>query len=271
LLSGSGESKFIIEYTAEAQSHPDPLPSLLTDKSGPLKQRSLLEWNIPGNLYAGDNIASPGSSRILPASAGTISPQSVRKARDICVIPEENLNHPISLDTDDEEGHPFDHMGHDVGDEDDGGEGEDEDEDQHLDSEHAVKHKRQTLSHAVKDQYEKHLKYLKQTPYGSKPYLYEVHHIFWLPHQANFFILSRPNKPRPSQLYNYRWFYWDPDHLVEGGLKCPNCNAHLHHHGFTWPRHVVDLQNVFYMIGQCYHCPQCKNPKSNEKTITFNS
>jgi hypothetical protein len=185
----------------------------------------------------------------------------------MCVIPDEDPNHSISLDTDDEEGYPFDHMGDGVGDEDDGG----EDEGQELGSENAARLKRQPLPPVVKDQYEKHLKYLRQTPHGSKPYLYEVHQTFWLPHQANFFILNRPNKPRPSQLYNYRWFYWDPDHLVEGGLKCPNCCAHLHRHGYTQPRRVVDLQNVFYMIGQRHRCPQCKNPKSNEKTITFNS
>ncbi len=34
---------------------------------------------------------------------------------------------------------------------------------------------------------------------------------------------------------------------------------------------MVDLENVFYMIGQHHRCPQCKNPKSNEQSITFNS
>jgi len=82
----------------------------------------------------------------------------------MCIIPDEDPNHPISLETDDEEGHPFDHMGDGVGDEDDGG--EDEDEGQQLGSGTAVRHNRQPLPPAVKDQYDKHLAYLRQTPHG---------------------------------------------------------------------------------------------------------
>ena len=75
------------------------------------------------------------------------------------------------------------------------------------------------LPPAVKDEYDKHLEYLKQTcgP-QSKPQLYERLQTFWLPQKANYFLLNGTTKPRPSQLYNHRWFYWDPDHLVEGGL-----------------------------------------------------
>jgi hypothetical protein len=40
----------------------DPLPSLITDKSGPLRQHSLFEWSIPGNPNVGDSAASTGSS-----------------------------------------------------------------------------------------------------------------------------------------------------------------------------------------------------------------
>ena len=195
----------------------------------------------------------------LPAtSAAADVSQHVRKTRDQCVIPDEDPERTILLDVDDDEGHPFDLMGDGEGDEHDGG--EDEDGQEHSASFlPATGHKaHRSLPPAVKDQYEKHLKYLRQTPHGSKPYLYEVLQTFWLPHQANFFILNRSNKPCPSQLYNYRWFYWDPDHLVEGGLKCPNCSAHLHHHGFTQPRRVVDLENAFYLIGQRHRCPQCK-------------
>lgn len=91
---------------------------------------------------------------------------------------------------------------------------------------------------AVKDQYDKHLEFLRQTSgSGSMPWLYGTLQTFWLPHHANFFIMNKATKPHPSQLYNYHWFYWDPDHLVEGGLKCPNCSAHLHCHGFTRAQH----------------------------------
>ena len=150
-----------------------------------MRQRSLFEWNIPGNPHARDSIASPRSSSLPPAPAGTIAPQSVRKTRDMCVIPDEDPNHPISFDMDDEEGHPFDLMGDGVGDEDDGG--EDEDEGQELGSETVLRHKRQPLPPAVKDQYDKHLEYLRQTPHGSKPRLYEVHHTFMVTSSGKLF------------------------------------------------------------------------------------
>jgi hypothetical protein len=103
------------------------------------------------------------------------------------------------------------------------------------------------------------------------PHLYERDQTFWLPQTSNYFILHRTTKPRPSQLYNPRFFYWDPDCLLEGGLKCPLCKASLRHHGYARPRRVVDLENCFYMIGQRHICPQCKNPKTNEHSVTFNS
>jgi hypothetical protein len=114
------------------------------------------------------------------------------------------------------------------------------------------------LPPAVKDAYQKALEYLRQTSGPkSKPKLYEVLQTFWIPQKANFFLLHGKSKPCPEQLYNYRWFYWDPDHLVEGGLKCPNCNNPLDHHGFTRPRRVVDLEDVYYMIGQRHLCRHC--------------
>ena len=255
----------------------NPRPSLLTDKSGPLRQHSIFEWNIPGNTHIGS--ADLGSSTLsghmgsVPAStAGQALLQSVERAHNQCIIPDEDPNRVISLDGDDEEGHPFDLMGDGVGDEDDGGEDESDQQELHNGPGTAVGHKTQrTLPPAIKDEYERHLDYLKQTPHGSKPCLYEINQTFWLPHQANFFILNRSSKPYPAQLYNHRWFYWDPDHLVEGGLKCPNCGAKLHRHGFSRPRCVVDLQNVFYMIGQRHRCPKCRHPKTNEHSITFNS
>ena len=243
----------------------------MTDKSGPLRQRNLFEWNLPGNLNIGGGTTSTGSSLHPTVSSDSTGSQDVRKTGQQ-VIPDEDPHHAILLDRDDEEGDPFDLMGDGVGDEFDGGENEDEDEESGG-HESAPKHRgRQSLPPAVKDQYDKHLEFLKQgSGPGSMPRLYAVHQTFWLPHQANFFIMKNATKPRPSELYNHRWFYWDPDHLVEGGLKCPNCETHLHRHGFTRPRRVVDLEAVFYMIGQRHHCPHCRNAKTNEKSVTFNS
>lgn len=219
-----------------------------------------MEWNIPGHLHTGSG--DPGSSTVsgsigsvTASTAGHASLQSVERAHNQCIIPDGDPDCVISLDGDDEEGHPFDLMGDGMGDEDYRGEDESDQQELHSGPGTAVRHKTQrTLPPAVKDEYERHLDYLKQTPHSSKPHLYEINQTFWLPHKANFFILNRSSKPYPAQLYNHQWFYWDPDHLVEGGFKCPNCGAKLHHHGFTCPRRVVDLQNVFYMIGKCHRC-----------------
>ena len=246
---------------------PDPRPLLMTNKDGPSRQRSLFEWNIAGHPHAEGDASNSGMS----ALPGTSSLQNVR-TQNQCVIPDEDPNRGLSLDSIDEEGDHFDLMGEGIGDEDDGGEDEEE-QDFNADSEPAQKHKtRQPLPSAVKDEYDKHLSYLKQTSGPrAKPRLYETLQTFWLPQKANFFLLNGSKKPRPSQLYNHRWFYWDPDHLVEGGLRCPNCSSHLHRHGFTRPRRVVDLQDVFYMIGQRHRCPTCRNPNTNECSLTFNS
>jgi hypothetical protein len=203
----------------------DAHPSLITSKSGPSRQRSIFEWNITGNVHARSEETDPS----IVYSAGpfrSVTVQIVKKAQDQCVIPDEDPNCPISLDQDDEEGDSFDLMGDGVGNEDDGG--EEEDNVYEHGETTAKPRNQQSLPAAVKDEYDRHLEYLKQTPSGFKPCLYENLHTFWLPYQANFFLLNRSNKPHPSQLYNHCWLYWDPDHLVEGGLKCPNCSAHLH-------------------------------------------
>jgi hypothetical protein len=242
---------------------------MLTDKSGPSRQRSIFEWNIPGNHHIRTD-SSNTSSVPPPQSSGSASSHCHRERQSICILPDEDPDRPISLDHLDEEGDPFDLMGDGVGEEDDGG--EDEVEEQSSSSEPPMRSRNyQSLPPAVKDTYDQHLEYLKQTPSGSKPRLYEVHNTFWLPHKDNFFFLNKSNKPRPTQLYNHRWFYWDPDHLVDGGLRCPNCEAHLHRHGYTRPRRVVSLEDVFYMIGQRHRCPQCRHPKTNERSRTFNS
>jgi len=161
------------------------------------------------------------------------------------MVPEEDPNQRICLDFDDEEGDHFDLMGDGVGDEDDGGE-----EENHT-ATSGSQRTHHSLPPAVQEAYEKHKQYLKQVA-GPKsiPHLYAIHQTFWVPQKSNYFILNGSKKPQPSQLYGHRWFYWDPDYLVEGGFQCPNCRAHLHRHGFTRPRRVVDLHDVFYMIGQ---------------------
>ena len=75
-------------------------------------------------------------------------------------------------------------MGAGIGDEDHGGEEEEDDPSSDSASRPKVPW---SLPPAVKDEYERHLEYLRQTPPGSKPRLYETLQTFWLPHQLNFY------------------------------------------------------------------------------------
>lgn len=95
--------------------------------------------------------------------------------------------------------------------------------------------------------------------------------LFGCHQKNNYFKLHGTAQPSVASLCNHRFFYWDPDYLVNGGLKCPCCGSKLKCHGFTRPRQVVDLHDCFYMIGQRHLCPKCKNEKSGEISVTFNS
>ena len=232
---------------------------------------SLLDFNIPGNPRISEASSPIGMSRQLPSQ---LHQSRQHKTRDQCIIPDEDPARSILGDVNDEEGGYFDYMGEGEGDEDDGGEdGGDEEDDGDVIADSASRQRAvKPLPPAVKDAYQKALEFLKQTSGPkSKPKLYEVLQTFWIPRKANYFLLHGKSKPCPEQLYNYRWFYWDPDHLVEGGLKCPNCNNPLDRHGFTRPRRVVDLEDVYYMIGQRHLCRHCHHPRTNKRSVTFNS
>lgn len=220
-----------------------------------------MEFDIPGNPRISEFSSVQSQFHQSPSQP---DPHYQRKTRDQCIIPDEDPTRPISGDVEDEEGGYFDYMGEGEGDEDDGGE---EEEDVGSASQKPAK----PLPPAVKNGYQNALEFLKQTGPNSKPKLYETLQTFWIPRKANYFLLHGKSKPYPEQLYNYRWFYWDPDHLVEGGLKCPTCNNPLHRHGFTRPRRVVDLEDVYYMIGQRHLCRHCRHPRTNELSVTFNS
>ena len=131
---------------------------------------------------------------------------------------------------------------------------------------------RQWLPPIVNEAYHNHLEYIKKTKGADcKPRLYAVDGTFWLSRQANFFIIHGSSKPRPSQLYAPRFFYWDPEHLIQGSLLCPKCCSPLQRLQFTRPRRVVDLEDCYYIIGQRHRCPKCKNPRSGKHTVTYNS
>jgi hypothetical protein len=140
----------------------------------------------------------------------------------------------------------MDGLGQGEGNEDDGG----EPEDQMGDEEVSTSRVHKPLSPAVHDTYQKHLHVLKETARHHPRSIYDTLGTFWLPQRSGYFILHGALKPRPTHMYNPQFFYWDPDLLVEGGLRCPVCRTSLQRHGYTRPRRVVDLEICFYMIGQ---------------------
>lgn len=83
---------------------------------------------------------------------------------------------------------------------------------------------------------------------------------FTLPHHDNFFLLSPPTPPKPEQLYNHRWFFWDPMALSGKTLSCPCCSKTLTQNGFpAQPRRVAGIDESWFLIGQRYRCraPGC--------------
>ncbi|KAF8078294.1 hypothetical protein FPV67DRAFT_1402915 [Lyophyllum atratum] len=101
------------------------------------------------------------------------------------------------------------------------------------------------------------------------PPLYRNHQ-FWFSKPAKFFVLQDINTLSPQRMYDARFFLWDPECLVPGGIVCPNkgCGARLRRHSeIRRPRRVVDLGSTFWIIGYRYRCGQCKPPRS----VTFRS
>lgn len=101
------------------------------------------------------------------------------------------------------------------------------------------------------------------------PALYAKQQTFWFPKIATFFLL-RMGKQLPQDLYDVRWFLWDPLCLVP--IPCPHCRKTLVRHGqISRPRRCVDFQGLFFIIGFRYRCPNCKHPSSGLPNVTFHS
>ncbi|PPR06280.1 hypothetical protein CVT24_000821 [Panaeolus cyanescens] len=102
------------------------------------------------------------------------------------------------------------------------------------------------------------------------PKLYSQEQTFWYPQKSTYFILQSPNAC-PIDLYNPRFFVWDPQALHKD-IPCPQCACTLHRHGVAkHPRRCVDSTSSFWIIGYVYRCPRCVNPKSKKTTVTFRS
>ncbi|KAJ7099007.1 ribonuclease H-like domain-containing protein [Mycena epipterygia] len=142
----------------------------------------------------------------------------------------------------------------------------DDDEDDDTGKSNSVKslHKRQPLPSWLQTAYKEKLK--------EASLLYSDHQTFWFPQKSTYFLLCR--RPiSPVNLYNPRFFYWDPELLCRpSGIPCPTCGKKLVRHGWiARPRRCVDLYQTFWMIGYRYRCPECTNPTSGKTTVTFNS
>jgi len=114
------------------------------------------------------------------------------------------------------------------------------------------------------------IQFLKRTDTNRYPLLYRTHGTFWLPQKAAWFNMIQSPHVDPTKVYNPRFFYWDPIHLV--AIKCPICRSkNLTRHGgiFEWPRRCVDLEGCFWLIGARYCCTKC--PKNKGTSITFMS
>ncbi|KIK49704.1 hypothetical protein GYMLUDRAFT_183788, partial [Collybiopsis luxurians FD-317 M1] len=107
------------------------------------------------------------------------------------------------------------------------------------------------------------------------PPLYRDNKTFYFPRHSSYFILRDApfsEYPNPAQLYDYAFFLWDPECLVQTGIPCPKCHTKLQRHGHIHcPRRFVDFEQTVWMIGYRYRCPTCLNPNSGNKTVTFRS
>lgn len=108
------------------------------------------------------------------------------------------------------------------------------------------------------------------------PRLYSELKTFWYPSPSAIFQLRNTEDLKPADVYEPRFFYWDPQPLVRNAsIGCPNqgCNSKLVRNGnIAAPRRVVGLDELYWLVGVRYRCPTCINPKTRkEGKISFNS
>jgi hypothetical protein len=120
-------------------------------------------------------------------------------------------------------------------------------------------------------QFREHVEASNKRNHSKLPPLYADHQTFWFPSRSSFFVLCG-QQVMPQHLFTPRFFLWDPEPLVFGGIPCPKCGMRLMRHGhITHPRRCVDLYDTFWIIGYRYRCGKCQNPASKKTTITYNS
>lgn len=196
------------------------------------------------------------------------------------VVPEEDTEHNIEVLDDEvcENDDEYDEFLTDGagGDSEDGDEEENEDLREFRDDGSQVNAgtpsaKRRPLPGWLKDAFEQKLDDSRLRGDDKLPALYRDHKTFWFPTTSPFFRL-RTTAPKPQDLFTPLFFLWDPLPLCPVGIPCPKCNTSLRRHcEINRPRRCVDINQTFWLIGYRYRCPNCVNPISGKKSVTFRS
>lgn len=109
----------------------------------------------------------------------------------------------------------------------------------------------------------------KQRDDNGLPPLYQKS-TFWFPNRSPYFILRSQRHVSPHDLYNPKFFLWDPHALYK--IPCPGCHRTLHRHQhIPRPRRCVDVNSTFWIIGYRYRCRNCFNPRTGLQSVTYRS
>ena len=231
-------------------------PTLL----GPADRTSALDHPIPSTSPQ----QIPIVNMAMPSQPQT-QPGAERECR---VIADEDLERSIASANDEEADGYFGLMGDGLGEDDVYG----DDDHEELDPHTSQAGERRPLPPWLKDGFNAKVNESARSHRGPDglPPLYRDHQTFWFPCPSTFFLLR--NSVSPQDLYNPRFFLWDPAALCPDGIPCPTCHVMLKPHGhIPRPRRCIDVSGSFWMIGYRYRCSNCIHSRSSKHTVTFRS
>ena len=186
------------------------------------------------------------------------------------IIPDEDPQRDV--ETPDHDGEDSDGLEEELGAEDDPQDDDDEADEDLDEPETPPPSSRQRRPFPVwlMDRFNARREELKSRDANGLPPLYSHDETFWFPQKSTFFFLQQQSCS-PPQLYNPRFFLWDPECLCDR-IPCPNCKQPLQRHGeILHPRRCVSLDSTFWIIGYRYRCGNCFHPRTNKRTVTFRS